>query len=82
MTWAVADEPSPKQPAGWVASLLEERRGYVLRGLADRVAQIDAEIARFGLAVEDEVTSVETTEAAPDAELEVPEVKSARSRKG
>lgn len=30
-----------------VRALREERNGYVRRGLKDRVAQVDAEIARF-----------------------------------
>lgn len=40
-----------------VEALLAERRGYVLRGLANRVAQVDAQLAGYGIAVE---TSVET----------------------
>ena len=31
-----------------IEALLEERRGYVVRGLKDRVAQVDAEIERLG----------------------------------
>jgi hypothetical protein len=31
-----------------IAALLEERRGYVMRGLPDRVAVVDAELARLG----------------------------------
>lgn len=42
-----------------VASLLREREGYVVRGLKDRVAQVDAQLARLGYAVE------ETAAAAP-----------------
>jgi hypothetical protein len=38
--------------AGYVAGLIEERRGYVLRDLPDRIAQVDSELARFGAAVE------------------------------
>ncbi|MFI5955817.1 hypothetical protein [Cryptosporangium sp. NPDC051539] len=30
-----------------IAALLEERRGYVARGLDDRVAQVDAELQRL-----------------------------------
>jgi hypothetical protein len=30
-----------------IEALLEERRGYVVRGLNDRVAQVDAEIERL-----------------------------------
>lgn len=42
-----------------VEALLEERRGYVLRNLPDRVAQVDAEIERIsGLKVEDEPATV------------------------
>ena len=33
--------------ARYVAALKAEREGYVRRGLADRVAQVDAELARF-----------------------------------
>lgn len=35
-----------------VEALLEERRGYAVRGLANRVAQIDAQLAKFGVSVE------------------------------
>lgn len=31
-----------------IRALTEERKGYVLRGLAERVAQVDAEIRRLG----------------------------------
>lgn len=41
-----------------VESLLEERRGYVLRGLTNRVAQVDAQLELLGFAVEAE-TEVE-----------------------
>ena len=33
---------------GYVDALLAERRGYVTRGLGDRVAQVDAELSRCG----------------------------------
>ena len=36
--------------AGYVRALKEEREGYVKRGLTDRVAQVDAELARFDAA--------------------------------
>ena len=47
--------------------MLEERRGYVVRGLKDRIAQVDAELARLGFAVEDERAepAVETADAGP-----------------
>lgn len=35
-----------------VESLLREREGYMLRNLPARVAQVDAELARLGFAVE------------------------------
>lgn len=35
-----------------VEALLIEREGYVRRGLRDRVAQVDAQLAQFGVAVE------------------------------
>lgn len=55
-----------------VESLKEERRGYVLRGLGDRVKQVDAEIRRLG-------GKVETTEAVPDVETaDVPSGRRAR----
>lgn len=42
-----------------VDALLRERAGYVAAGKTNRVAQVDAELARFGVAVEEE-TPVET----------------------
>ena len=53
-----------------IEALLEERRGYVVRGLKDRVAQVDAQIEALGgvkVADDPEVeeavdpTAVETT---------------------
>jgi hypothetical protein len=35
-----------------VEALLIEREGYLRRGLKDRVAQVDAQLAQFGVAVE------------------------------
>lgn len=75
-----------------VAALLAERAGYVVRGRMDRVAQVDAVLATFGVAVgedeadetpeiEPETPEVETTEAEPDVEIETPETKPARSRR-
>jgi hypothetical protein len=40
-------------PTDVVAGLLEERRGYLVRGLANRVAQVDAELKRLGVEVDD-----------------------------
>jgi hypothetical protein len=44
-----------------VDALLNERAGYVVRGMKDRVAQVDAEIKRLGGVVVDDAP--ETTEA-------------------
>ena len=35
-----------------VQSLLAEREGYLRRGLPQRVAEVDAQLAKFGIAVE------------------------------
>lgn len=37
-----------------VAALLEERRGYVVRGLTNRVAQVDEQLKQYGVAVSDD----------------------------
>jgi hypothetical protein len=37
-----------------IEALLIEREGYVRRGLAHRVAQVDAELARYGVKVDAE----------------------------
>lgn len=37
-----------EQRKEWVAALLEERRGYVTHGLDERVAEVDAVLARLG----------------------------------
>lgn len=55
-----------------VAALLVEREGYVRRGLADRVAQVDAELARFGVAV--------AADHLPDEEAAAPAPKGKRTR--
>lgn len=58
-----------------VQALLFEREGYVLRGLANRVAQVDAELAKLGFAVED------APAGAPEAAVEAPEVETAAPAK-
>ncbi|MGW6915559.1 hypothetical protein ACWGB8_17330 [Kitasatospora sp. NPDC054939] len=40
--------PTAQSNETLVPALLVERAGYVARGLADRVAQVDAELARLG----------------------------------
>lgn len=39
---------SPDQNEKWIAALLEERRGYVTRGLDDRVKQVDEQLKLRG----------------------------------
>jgi hypothetical protein len=46
-----------------VEALLEERRGYVVRGLIARVAQIDAQLKALGVAVTSD--ELETADATP-----------------
>jgi hypothetical protein len=41
-----------EQRENYIRALLEERRGYVLHGLDDRVAEVDAELARVGASAE------------------------------
>lgn len=50
-----------------VTALLRERTGYVLRGLSDRVAQVDAELKRLGYAVAADALpdEIETASVAP-----------------
>jgi len=39
---------SDEQKAAHIASLIRELEGYKVRGLDDRVAQVEAELARLG----------------------------------
>lgn len=48
-----------------VTALLREREGYVRRGLDDRVAQVDAELARLGHAVAGAEPEPEQEQEAP-----------------
>ncbi|MBB5776234.1 hypothetical protein [Nonomuraea jabiensis] len=41
-------EPAPDPEAVHAQALFREREGYVRRGLADRVAAVDAELTRLG----------------------------------
>lgn len=47
-----------------IDALLVEREGYVLRGRKDRVAQVDAQLALFGISVGD----VEVADSAVETE--------------
>ena len=42
------EEMTEEERTSKIAALLEERRGYELRGLNDRVAAVDAELRRLG----------------------------------
>jgi hypothetical protein len=48
----------------YVAALLAERDAYITRGRRDRAAQVDAELARFGVVVD----APQTADATPAAE--------------
>lgn len=51
-----------------IQGLLEERRGYVVQGKEDRVAQVDAVLATFGVAVADDGSPITDDEAPTDLE--------------
>jgi len=53
-----------------IEALLTEREGYVRRGLKARVAQVDAELKKHGVAVED-APKIETAAIAAPAERAV-----------
>lgn len=59
-------------------ALLEERRGYVMRGLKDRVAQVDAAIKALGGVV---VADVPEVAVEIDAELETADAPKGRGRR-
>jgi hypothetical protein len=47
-----------------IAALLEERRGYVMRGLPDRVQAVDAQLALLGHAAPEAATRAPAPERA------------------
>lgn len=66
-----------------IDALLEERRGYVVRNLPDRVAQVDAEIERLGgVKVDDDPTIEEAVADHGDAETATIKRGPDRPRKG
>ncbi|MBK6858022.1 MAG: hypothetical protein IPG97_16120 [Microthrixaceae bacterium] len=65
----------------YVAALLVERDGYVLRGLSGRVAEVDAELARFGVRA-GVVGSREAAVDAPEVEQAVEAAPVKRTRRG
>lgn len=48
----------------YLEALRREREGYVARDLPDRVAQVDAEIARYGAELDARVARVERSRKA------------------
>lgn len=61
----------------YAEALLIEREGYLARNRPDRVAQVDAELAKLGVAVDDDVPEAPEVDDAPEAAVEVPEVETA-----
>ena len=63
-----------------VAALLEERRGYVVRGRDDRVADVDAELKRRGVKAptDDVVVDVDTVDIATATKKQLQAVAAAR----
>lgn len=50
--------------ADLIATYLEERRGYVLRNLTDRVRQVDTQLARLGYKAAPETAQAPVAERA------------------
>lgn len=63
------EQPEPVTDDGMIAALLREREGYVLRGLVERVAEVDEQIKlRGGTPPQDgPPPKQETTEQKPRA---------------
>lgn len=67
-----------------IEALLSERAGYVNRGLKDRVASVDAELAHLGFShkyISPPTKTVETETANLDVEIETAVVKRGRKPK-
>lgn len=65
----------------YVAALLTEREAIARTDKRARLAAIDAELARFGVAVDDSAPVVETAAAAPAAALETADAAPAKGRR-
>lgn len=61
----------------YIAALLEERRGYVVRGDKKRTAEVDAELSRIG----HKSAPVESADAPPVAERAVKPARRGRPKK-
>jgi hypothetical protein len=53
-----------------IDALLEERRGYVVRGLTDRIAQVDKALAAAGYKATKAEPEIEAPEAHDDPAVE------------
>ena len=62
----------------YIAALLRERAGYLAAGLDDRVAEVDAELARVG---HKSPAPVESADAPPAAERAVKPARRGRPKK-
>jgi hypothetical protein len=70
-----------------IEALLEERRGYVVRGLTARIAAVDAALASYGFAAgpeapEDDGPVVETATVPEAPEDDGPVVETATVKRG
>lgn len=62
-------------------ALLEERRGYLVKGQKDRAAEVDVEIAKLGVAVADDGDPLTDDEAPSGDDLETTDGAPAKGRK-
>lgn len=66
----------------YVEALLREREGYARYGRTDRLAGVDAELARLGVTREDTHTEVERAVVSPPEKAAPPDARRGRPRKG
>lgn len=65
----------------YINALLEERRGYLLRGKIERVRDVDAELARLGYGIEEVSTAPETDVVPAPGRADKPQTKKKQARK-
>ena len=70
--------PEPNDPNPYVVALLREREHYVRRGRGDRVAEVDAELARIGHSSPDAAQPASGDEAENAASKDAPETTAAQ----
>lgn len=63
-----------------IEGLLDERRGYVVWGRKDRVAEVDAVLAKFGVAVADDGEPIMPEEGPTGPDLETTDAKPVKRR--